>query len=376
MRLFVFSATAVLSLGLSGCEKEEQKERSAEPVASVDKAAAVDPALAKAMAQASAAPRAKRGPSQSSAGGPPENGIFEPGGADKEARRGSPPKITLGEKGAEPRVTLGPSQPKPGWKTAGNVQVVLQPPDPRQPALPVQVALTLEAQKPKASDAGADAQPPPDAVAVTARVKSAEIAATGIPKEIADRIAALKGAKIDYLVMPDGSGSGFRYDLPAGANDLVDYLRALSDTLALLTLPMPSVPLGQGGFWMTTTREGVYGLDLVTYRMVKVEKLEGDQATLSVSTKRYAATDRFEFAGLPSDVPRELLEFDAKSDGRLELKAGAPFPSGGEIGSLLAAKLGAPERAMMLQVQSRVGLAFPDKSTPASKPAAPPVPSP
>ncbi|HEX6275291.1 MAG TPA: hypothetical protein VFZ53_19760 [Polyangiaceae bacterium] len=371
MRLFVFSVTAVLALGLSGCEKEEQKERAAEPVASVDKAAAVDPALAKAMAQASAAPRAKRGPSTSTTDGPPPTGIFEPGAADREAKLGSAPKITLGGNGSEPRVTLGPSQPKPGWKTAGSMQVVLQPPDPRQPALPVQVALTLEAQKPKAGDAGAEAQPVADAVAVTARVKSAEIVATGIPQELAARIAALKGAKIEYLVAPDGSGSGYRYDLPAGANDLVDYLRALSDTLALVTLPTPNVPLGQGGFWMTTTREGVYGLDLVTYRMVKVEKLEGDQATLSVSTKRYAASDRFEFAGLPSDVPRELLEFDAKSDGRLEIKAGAPFPSGGEIGSLLAAKLGTPERAMMLQVQSRVGLAFGAKPAPASKPEAP-----
>jgi hypothetical protein len=374
MRLFIFPLAAVLALGLSGCEKEEQKERSTEPVASVDKAAAVDPALAKAMAQASAAPRDKRGPSTDTAGGPPPTGIFAPGGADKEAPRGSAPKITLGGNGSEPRVTLGPSQPKPGWKTAGSVQVVLQPPDPRQPALPVEVALTLDAQKPKPGDAGAEGQPPADAVAVTARVKSAGIGAAGVPQEIAARIAALKGAKIEYFVATDGSGTGYRYDLPAGATDLVDYLRALSDTLALVTLPTPNVPLGQGGFWMTTTREGVYGLDLVTYRMVKIEKLEGDQVTLSVSTKRYAASDRFEFAGLPSDVPRELLEFDAKSDGRIELKAGAPFPSSGEIGSLLAAKLGTPERAMMLQVQSRVGLEFGEKpaagklSVPASSP--------
>jgi hypothetical protein len=151
----------------------------------------------------------------------------------------------------------------------------------------------------------------------------------------------------------------------------VDYLRALSDTLALVTLPTPNVPLGQGGFWMTTTREGVYGLDLVTYRMVKLEKLDGDKVTLSVATKRYAASERFEFTGLPADVPRDLIEFDAKSEGRLELRVGSPFPNGGEIGSLLAAKLGTPERAMMLQIQSRVGLAFPDKSAPASKPSAP-----
>jgi hypothetical protein len=364
MRLFALSVPVVLALGLYGCEKEAQTERPAEPVASVDKAAAVDPALAKAMAQASAAARSQRGPAAAVPGGPPPTGVFEPGAADKEARVGSAPKITLGEKGKEPRVTLGPAQPKPGWKTQGTVQVMLQPPDPRQAPLPVQVALTLEAQKPRLGDAGADAAAPADAVAVTARVKSAEVVATGVPQELAARFSALKGAKIEYLVAPDGSGSGFRYDLPGAASELVDYMRVLSDTLAIVTLPTPNVPLGQGGFWMTTTREGVYGLDLVTYRMVKIEKLDGDRATLSVATKRYAASDRFEFAGLPADVPRELIEFDAKSDGRVELKAGAPFPNGGEIGSMLAAKLGTPERAMMLQVQSRVGLAFPDKSAP------------
>jgi hypothetical protein len=131
---------------------------------------------------------------------------------------------------------------------------------------------------------------------------------------------------------------------------------------------------------MATTREGVYGLDLVTYRMVKVEKLEGDNVTLSVNTKRYASSNRFDFTGLPPDLPREMIEFDAASDGRLELKAGAPFPIGAEVGSMLAAKLPAPEKMQGMQgapagaqqllsvlTQSRVGLSFPDTSAPPSK---------
>lgn len=375
MRSLLSSVTVVFVLGVLGCEKEEQKERSAEPAASVDKASAIDPALAKAMAQASAAGRPKKGP-VAAAGGPPPNGIFESGAADREARPGAAPKITLGDRGKEPRIVLGPAQPKPGWKGAGNVQVMLQGNDPRQPPLPVQIALTLEAQKPKAvADAGADAVPS-GVVAVTARVKSAELAAPGVPQELVAKFQALKGVKIEYLVAPDGSGTGYRYELPAAASELTDYLRALSDTLALVTLPTPSEPLGPGGFWMTTSREGVYGLDLVTYRMVKVEKVDGDQVTLTVGTKRYATSDRFEFAGLPPDVPKTLLEFDAKSEGRLEFKAGSPFPSGGEVGSLLAARVGSEQQAMMVQTQSRVGLSFPDKSSPAKPAATPQAPPP
>jgi hypothetical protein len=381
MRFLVCTTSIVFAIGVLGCEKEEQKDRSAEPIASVDKAAAIDPALAKAVAQASAVMKAKRAPA-GTPGGPPASGIFEPGAADKEAPRGVPPKITLGDSGKEPRVIIGPLQPKPGWKSAGTVQVLLQGGDPRQQPLPVRVALLLEAQKPKSVDAGADAAPA-DAVAVTARVKSAEIAAAGLPQEVAARISALKGAKIEYLVGADGSGTGYRYDLPGAASELVDYLRVLSDALALVTLPVPKVPLGAGGFFMATTREGVYGLDLVTYRMVKVEKIEGETITLAVNTKRYASSNRFDFTGLPPDLPREMIEFDAASDARLELKVGAPFPSGGEIGSMLAAKLPAPagmqgmqgapagaQQVLAVQTQSRIGLSFPDTAGPAAKKAA------
>ena len=206
---------------------------------------------------------------------------------------------------------------------------------------------------------------------ITARVKSAEVSAAGAPEEIATRVRALKGARVDYQVMKDGSGTGYRFDLPSGASEAVDILRILSDSLALVTLPVPAEPLGRGGFWMTTSREGVFGLDLVTYRMIKVEKLEGDAVTLAVGTKRYSASNRFDFAGLPADAPRDLLEFDAKSDGRVDFKLGTPFPTSGEIGSLLGAKLGTPPQVGVIQIQSRVALSFPDKSGgPGSKPAA------
>jgi hypothetical protein len=296
------------------------------------------------------------------------SGVFEPGAADREAPHGAPPKLTLGDRGTEPRVTLGPMQPKPGWKADGNVQVVIQTSDPRAGALPVQLAVSLEAQKAKPGDAGVPVAP--NSVLVTVRVKSSDVAAAGVPQELGARVAALKGARVEYQVAPDGSGTGYRYDLPGAASDLVDYLRVLSDTLALVTLPVPNVPLGQGGYWMATSREGVFGLDLVTYRMIKVAKIDGDNVTLSVDTKRYAASDRFDFAGLSADAPKTLVEFDAKSEGRLDFKIGAPFPMGGEVGSLLGARLGTEQQSGVLQIQSRVGTSFGDKAGAAPKPAA------
>jgi hypothetical protein len=160
-------------------------------------------------------------------------------------------------------------------------------------------------------------------------------------------------------VFPDGSGTGYQQTLSPGAEDTRDQLRVLSDVLALVTLPVPQQPLGTGAFWLTTSREGVFGLDLVTYRMVKVEQASASGFTLSVNTKRYATSNRFDFEGLPPDAPRDLVEFDAKSDARLEFKVGAPFPESGEVQSLLGAGLAMPgQQRGMLQIQSRVGLDF------------------
>ena len=359
LRSFGFLTAVVL---LAACEKEGPP-RSTEPVASVDKNAALDPAVARAVAAASAS-AAKAAPAAS--GGPPPNGIFAPGAADREIRRGAPPKLTIGASGSEPRVKIGPLQPKPGWKATGTFELALQQ-DVRQGALPVEVQVTLEAQKAQAGDAGAGEAS--GAVSMTARVKEATVPAAGVPRDVAAKVAAMKGARVEYSVMPDGSGAGFRYELPPGAPELRDYLRALGDAIALVTLPAPSSPVGQGAYWMATSREGAFGMDLVTYRLVKVEAVAGDRVTLSVGTRRYATSSRFDFEGLPPDAPRDLSEFEAKADGRVELRVGAPFPVGGELNSVLAAGLGdekGPRGTM--QIRSRVGLAFP---VPGPGPAAP-----
>jgi hypothetical protein len=350
--------TSLLSLALVapaaalGCQKEQAP--SAEPAASIEKPTTIDPALAKAVAAASAG--IGKGAAPSSSGGPPPKGIFADGEADKQIAKGAPPILALGSPGSEPRVAIGPLQPKPGWKVSGNVQVAVQG-DARQGALPIDLAVTIEAQKPKSADAADAGAPLP--VTVVAKVTSARVGVTGVPPELLQRVEKLKGSRVEYQVAPDGSGNGYRQELSAGAEEARDQLRVLSDVLALVTLPVPNQPLGKGAFWIATSREGVFGLDLVTYRMVKVEEASAFAVTLSVNTKRYATNHRFDFQGLPPDAPRELVEFESKSDGRLEFRTGAPFPESGEVQSLLAAGLAmSGQQRGVLQIQSRVGLDF------------------
>ena len=338
-------------VAVAGCEKE-QHEKPAAPAASVDKAAAIDPALAKAVAAASAGVGAGAAPAGS--GQPPPGGIFPPGGADRELPAGSPPKLTVGSTGGGPKVQLGPAQPKPGFKTTAVFDVAVQA-DARQGALPITFATTLETLKAKTeSDAGA-AEP----VTVSVKVTGVKLGVSGVPLDVETRVAKLKGLKLEYQVSPNGAASPRRYELPAGSEDFRDHVKVLSDTLALVTLPVPAEPVGAGAMWMVASREGVFGLDLVTYRLVKVEQVSGDAATLSVATKRYATSNRFDFEGLPPEAPHQLAEFESKSEGKLVLKAGAPLPSSGDVNSGFAAQLAMPgQQRGVIQIQSRVALDF------------------
>ena len=342
---FRSSCSIVFTLLLLGCEKEKPAtEITQRPDAGVSKAEKLDPDIAQAVAAAA-------GSSQPGAvaGGPPANGIFAPGAADKEVQRGQAPKLTLGSEGSEPRFTLVPAQPKPGTKQSGTIQVVQQS---QGGGLPVEFSVTLEAQKAKEAEA--------TSVPVVAKVTGARVAITGAPRELEEQVKKLRGSKVEYQVLPDGAGTGFRFEAPKGTPpELEDIVRALSDGLAMVTLPYPDKAVGAGGFWMATSRDGVMGLDLVTYRMVKVESVSSDKVALSVNTKRYSASSNFDLPGLPPDAPRNLAEFQSMAEGRVELQPGRGFPSGANQNAVLGAALSnpaAPAQRGMLEVRTRVEL--------------------
>lgn len=333
-------------LTLSGCQKDEPKpettRKEGEPPAKVD---AIDPNLAEAVAAASAAPVRGAAPGQAE-GGPPADGVFAPGAADKEAPKGAPPKLTLGGEGSEPRQQLGPSKPT---KLTGTIQVALQS-DPRQGAVPVLLSLTVDPKKAEGKDKPAGAQ------LVTVRVTGAKVDAPGVPKEMDDQVAKVKGSKVEYTLLPNGATSAIKVEATKGAPD--DFVRSLSDALALLTMPYPDKPLGAGGFFMVTSRDELMGMDLVTYRMVKVKEVTPEGVTLDVNTKRYAASRTLELPGMPPEMDKNLFQFDAMSEGTVRLPLGAVLPTQGEISSVLAAQFAAPDpkRRPTIQLQSRAQL--------------------
>lgn len=352
---------AVLAAAAS-CKKEEEarseRDNQADD-AGTSKVAAVEPNLAQAMAAASAS--ANPGAPGADNQGPPPNGIFAPGMADKEMTKDGEPKITLGSEGTEPKVRLGPSL-EPGTKVSGAIQVALQT-DAQMGAIPVLLSLTIEAKKPAGAAANTpDAETKPEPVPVSVRVTGAKIDAPGAPRDLDAQFAKLKGSRVDYLVLPNGAGTGYRFETPPGIDngELRDTIRSLSDTLALITIPFPDKPIGQGGFWMVTSRGDLFGLDLVTYRLIKVEKVGPSSVTLKVNTKRYAADSRFELPGLPPNIPPNIVEFQANSDGTLELPQGSAIPKSGRIDSALLAVLGdaSSKQRAAVQLQSRAQISL------------------
>lgn len=350
------SLSLVLVLLALACDKSEPKEESKRSDKEApSKVEALDPNLAEAVAAASVAvPGGKGAPPAQVEGGPPPDGVFAPGAADKELARGALPKITLGSEGSAPKVQLGVG--KAPAKLTGTIQIALQS-DPRQGAIPVLFTLSIEPKKAEGGGEGDKATPVSLPVAV--KVLGAKIDAPQVPKEIDDQVAKLKGSRVEYSIVPGGAGAGFRFDAPKGAPpEFRDAVRSLSDAIALVTLPYPDKPLGAGAYFMVTSRDDFLGIDLVTYRLVKVKSVTPEGATLDVSTKRYAASRAFDFPGLPAEIDKSLAEFQATSEGTVELPLGALMPTKGQVSSVLAAGLGAQgsKQQAMLQLQSRAQL--------------------
>ena len=349
------SLPLLVLLALTACEKNEPKPESTRKESdAASKVEAIDPDLAQAVAAASVERSGARGAPPQAEGGPPADGVFAPGVADKELARGGMPKITLGSEGADPKQLLGPS--KSAAKLTGTIQIAMQQ-DPRQGAIPVLLSVTIEPKKAE----GAKDDKAPVSLPVSVRITGAKIDAdpAQVPKDINEQVAKLKGSKIEYSILPGGAGAGFHFDSPKGApDDFKDVVRALSDSLSLLTMPYPEKPLGAGGYFMVTSRDDFLGLDLVTYRMIKVKEVTPQGVTLDVSTKRYAASRNFDFPGLPPNIDKTLAEFQATSEGTVQSPLGALLPTQGEVSSVLAAQLGAkdPKQRAMLQFQTRAQL--------------------
>jgi hypothetical protein len=330
----------------SGCKDEKQQgTEGPAPSAEVNRPA-VDPALAQVVASASA----EVAPTKAVPGGPPENGVFAEGAADRELPRGSPPRFTMGADGAEPRVALSSMLPK------GNSQLrvrLLTSSGGRGTPLDFRLAVEPAAPVPNPGEAGKASE-------YVARVVSADFdaaqVAVGDPKLKAE-LGKLRGSRLRFKLAPSGAGSDFSIERAKTASlEFEDTLRSLSELLATILLPYPEKSVGAGAYWMATTRETVLGIDTVAYRMVMVEKVQRDSLSLKIESKRYAASHAApDLPGLPPSAgPARIEQFKSVGQGTITVSKGNVLPTDGKLNQELIVLLGLsnqPGQPAILQVQ-------------------------
>jgi hypothetical protein len=128
-------------------------------------------------------------------------------------------------------------------------------------------------------------------------------------------------------------------------------VRSIAEALETVTVGFPKEPVGKGGYWLVTTRDNSGGADVVAYRLVKLDAIDGDELSLSVSTKRYSASNKLSLVGLPPGA--ELEQFQSTTEGKLTVHKGTPIATNGTTKqSFLAQLVPAGQADQRLGVQS------------------------
>lgn len=307
-------ATVALSVALPGCGEEKKKQDVAAD-AGADQGPQkpqLDGKLAAAVKAAESAQASS--PSKAGADGPPESGIFGPGLADKAASASAPPQLQVVDNGKEPRLTLTPA-PADEQRETASISVKQQ----RGQAIPVDYVLSLKVDKPK-DEKKADGPRP---VHVIGKVASLQLP-PGLPRDAEAALGKLKGIEIRYTLTPGAGATDLGFTLAKDTDPALGdaFVRGLLETVSVSMPPVPSTPVGVGAYWMVTDRSSTFGIDVVRYRVYKVEKIEKDLATITVDVRQYAAKEETDLGGQKMTASR----FESKGKGRMEWAASALMP--------------------------------------------------
>lgn len=268
---------AVLAAGCDNDKKVESTDASDAGVLDAGRKPILDKNLQEAMAAASSA----QAPASSAgaADGPPQSGVFTPEAAEAAAKSGAPAKLELLGEGSDPKVALTFA---PSGEQKAHVVVGLRF---GQSMLPnVDFGLSFKVEKGKEEGSGYD---------VLAKVASAGPAKDQpgqLPKETTAVLGKLKGSEIKLHISPRGAITEQSSTLAKGVEPGIDVtFTELNDALSAMIVPLPDKPVGVGGYWMVTDRSSAFGIDLIRYRVFRVQEISEGKARLGVEIRQYAA---------------------------------------------------------------------------------------
>jgi len=281
--------------------------------------------------------------------GPPPDGIFPPGAADKRHPKGAPTTVETLSDGTEPRISLGGTSADAVRSTsygAAAIEIGMQM-GPRV-ALPT-IDLGLSVGPAKKEDGGGDWLIFDVKKASPAKEQFGEL-----PPGTDKAIATLEGSQMRLKLAPGGSESELQLALSKQARPELERLaQAAAEALVFDTIPTPGKPVGVDGQWIAETRMPLSGLDVIAYRAYRVKSIDGNRVRLTLDVKAYAANTDTQLQGLPPGVT--LKRVDASAQGEMELVRG----------EVLARKS---------DVQQRVAFVFeaPGGASPTPQPGEPP----
>jgi hypothetical protein len=324
---------SLLAVALGACDDDKKAPQDAGVVDSGPSKPILGGKLGAAVAAAESAhatpPNASAQPD-----GPPQNGVFGPGGADKAHAASLPATIEVMDQGAEPRAVLALS---PGEEQRSSVSTSLRL-GAQGGVLNIDYVLSIKVDKPKADKGKKEEKKneaePAKPMSILAKVTSATPSGQA-PKDAAEQLGKLKGSEIRYQLTPEAP------------------IRVLAETLSLVTIPLPKKPVGKGAYWMATDRATTFGIEVVRYRVVRVENVDGDKVSFSIDVRQYAAKDEADLGGATKGA--KVGAFESKGSGKSEWSKTGFLPASGATGVSLGAKLAMPgggqQRMMLMQTQ-------------------------
>lgn len=377
-----FALLAVAALNTVACDDDAEKRPAADagaPDAGPDPAL-MDPKIADALK--SARPMGSLGiPGE----GPPPNGIFAPGGADKAHAKGAPVKITLLEKGSEPRINLRPKLALDGKKTL-TLQVVKRVQQSLLPNVDYVLDVQIEGGKAAVPEEGAaEPAPAPTGKSIikftVSKAKSSQRQMAQLPPDFDEKVAGLKGTTVRATLEPDGSISNESVELGKETHKaLAEFANALQEVLSLIFSPWPDEPVGKGAFWLASDRTMVGGMDVVRYRHTTVEEIEGGELALSLNVRLYSAKQPPPVNAGQQNLP--VIGFESFGKAVFVRKTTELLPTTGQAKVPLVLQVSAnpqqPEQRGEVTIETAAAILAPAKKegAPPDQPAPAPAPAP
>lgn len=335
------------------------------------------PALGGKLGQAVKAVESGSPAASGAADGPPPKGIFAPGTVPISDK--VPPKVELFSEGSDPKIALHAADIDAEQKVPLLVVLVQG----RQMMIPpTQLDLVVSRKGDKAegapgaaataSPSAAPSAPPADGARFVARIADAKLLETeGMPKELGELSKMLKGNAIEFSLTKGGPVDFSRVVSTKDKKDSKEAeaakdaanlpLRIIEEALNGLYVPAPDKPVGEGAYWMVSDRHPSLGVDVVRYRVFRINKIEGDQASISIEIRQYAASDAFDLPLGSQAMGMKITQYGVAGKGVADVAPKSIFPVAAGFGLRTEVLLGSSaaqggkQATLQLEITAQLG---------------------